>query len=96
MPGLATGGVDLEALEKAVRAVPREKLKFVSITHVPSNGGIVYDVTAAVAVIRGAAGLPEDGGPVVFVDACQVWMRCVLCLCPLMHDHAIFVSFAHT
>ena len=73
MPGhQRTGKIDLEALDRAVRVEPQGRLKFVSITHVPTYGGMVYDVAAAVAVIREAAGLPEDGGPVVFVDACQV------------------------
>jgi hypothetical protein len=95
VPGLPGGGIDLDALRTTVRALNddrrRKRLKLVSITHVPSNGGVVCDVAAAVAVVREAAGWPENGGPLVLIDACQVrasasYAQCSsVCVCVCVH-----------
>jgi selenocysteine lyase/cysteine desulfurase len=60
VPDAADGGVDLEALA----AMLDERVRLVSLVHVPTNSGRVAPVAEVVALARGA-------GALVLLDACQ-------------------------
>lgn len=60
-PDLNDGGVDVEAMGELIR---RHHPKLVSVTHVPTNSGVVQDVAAVGSVCR-------DEGVLYLVDACQ-------------------------
>lgn len=60
-PDLPDGGVDVDAMAAMIR---RDRPRLVSVTHVPTNSGLVQDVAAIGAVCR-----EED--VLYLVDACQ-------------------------
>jgi selenocysteine lyase/cysteine desulfurase len=60
-PNGANGGVDVDALPALIR---RHRPRLVSVTHVPTNSGLVQDVTAIGAVCR-------EHDVLYLVDACQ-------------------------
>ncbi|QLY32578.1 aminotransferase class V-fold PLP-dependent enzyme [Nocardia huaxiensis] len=60
IPGDSTGQLDLEALETLVD----ERVKLVSLLHVPTNGGLANPIAEAAAIARKA-------GALVIADACQ-------------------------
>jgi selenocysteine lyase/cysteine desulfurase len=60
VPSDATGAVDVAAL----REVLDERVKLVSLVHVPTNGGLVNPVTPVVAAAHSV-------GALVMLDACQ-------------------------
>ncbi|HWM05254.1 MAG TPA: aminotransferase class V-fold PLP-dependent enzyme [Actinophytocola sp.] len=60
VPSDATGAVDVEAL----RAMLDERVKLVSLVHVPTNGGLVNPVAPVVAAAH-------EVGALVLLDACQ-------------------------
>jgi len=60
-PDRAEGGVDVAAMADLIR---RHHPKLVSVTHVPTNSGLVQDVGAV-------GGLCRDEGVLYMVDACQ-------------------------
>jgi selenocysteine lyase/cysteine desulfurase len=60
IPSDAAGQIDLEALE----AMLDERVRLVSLVHVPTNGGLVNPVGEAARLARGV-------GAMVLLDACQ-------------------------
>jgi selenocysteine lyase/cysteine desulfurase len=60
-PDDPAGGVDVQAMSHLIRT---QKPKLVCVTHVPTNSGLVQDVSAIGAVCR-------DAGVFYLVDACQ-------------------------
>lgn len=60
IPSDSSGQLDLDALESMVD----ERVKLVSLVHVPTNGGLVNPVAAAARIARGV-------GALVLLDACQ-------------------------
>eukprot|EP00035_Acanthoeca_spectabilis_P004195 m.100077 g.100077 ORF g.100077 m.100077 type:complete len:543 (-) comp12478_c0_seq1:57-1685(-) len=66
----SSGEVDMERLESALKE-EGDRVKAVSITHIPTRGDIVYDVKRAIETIHTTNGTADNGGPVVLVDACQ-------------------------
>ena len=71
------GGVDFDDLELTLAAAapsdsePRNRVKAVCLTHVPTNGGTVNDAARVAEVVHQIAGKAEDGGPLILLDACQ-------------------------
>lgn len=63
VPETADRDIDLEALEAAVIAAPRRPV-LISITHVPTNSGRIYDAPGVGAIAR------RHGVPYL-LDACQ-------------------------
>jgi selenocysteine lyase/cysteine desulfurase len=64
-PDAPEGGVDLLALEEVVQeVVHRHRPRAVSVTHVPTNSGLVQDVAAIGQICR-------RKGALYLVDACQ-------------------------
>ncbi|NKY55698.1 aminotransferase class V-fold PLP-dependent enzyme [Nocardia flavorosea] len=60
IPDDAEGRIDVEALD----AMMDERVRLVSLLHVPTNGGLVNPVAAAARIARA-------GGALVVLDACQ-------------------------
>lgn len=60
IPDDAHGRIDIEALD----AMMDERVRLVSLLHVPTNGGLVNPVAAAARIARA-------GGALVVLDACQ-------------------------
>jgi cysteine desulfurase len=60
VPSDETGTLDLDAL----RSMLDERVRIVSLVHVPTNGGLVNPVAEATALAR-------EAGSLVLVDACQ-------------------------
>jgi selenocysteine lyase/cysteine desulfurase len=60
VPADATGELDLEALERTLD----ERVRIVSLVHVPTNGGLVNPVAEATELVHRVGGL-------VLLDACQ-------------------------
>ena len=60
VPADASGELDLEALERLLD----ERVRIVSLVHVPTNGGLVNPVAEATELVHRAGGL-------VLLDACQ-------------------------
>ncbi|WP_280421557.1 aminotransferase class V-fold PLP-dependent enzyme [Nocardia carnea] len=60
IPDDAAGRIDIEALD----AMMDERVRLVSLLHVPTNGGLVNPVAAAARIARA-------GGALVVLDACQ-------------------------
>jgi selenocysteine lyase/cysteine desulfurase len=60
-PDCASGGVDVQAMAELIRRRPP---RMVCVTHVPTNSGLVQDVSAIGALCR-------DAGVLYLVDACQ-------------------------
>ncbi|NKY34370.1 aminotransferase class V-fold PLP-dependent enzyme [Nocardia speluncae] len=60
IPDDAEGRIDIEALD----AMMDERVRLVSLLHVPTNGGLVNPVAAAARIARA-------GGALVVLDACQ-------------------------
>ncbi|HEX5474117.1 MAG TPA: aminotransferase class V-fold PLP-dependent enzyme [Vicinamibacterales bacterium] len=60
-PDHKEGGVDVDAMRDAVH---RHRPRLVSVTHVPTNSGLVQDVASIGAICR-------DAGVIYLVDACQ-------------------------
>jgi selenocysteine lyase/cysteine desulfurase len=60
-PDRSEGGVDVQAVAELIR---RHRPKLVSVSHVPTNSGLVQDVEAVGAVCR-------DAEVLYLVDACQ-------------------------
>lgn len=60
IPDDAEGRIDIEALD----AMMDERVRLVSLLHVPTNGGLVNPVSAATRIARA-------GGAFVVLDACQ-------------------------
>src|ERR1700676_3252338 len=60
-PDRPEGGVDVQAMADLIR---RHRPRLVCVTHVPTNSGLVQDVTAIGSVCR-------DAGVLYLVDACQ-------------------------
>jgi cysteine desulfurase len=60
VPSDGTGELDLDALERMLD----ERVRILSLVHVPTNGGLVNPVAEATRLVRAAGGL-------VLLDACQ-------------------------
>lgn len=60
IPGDGVGRLDLEALDRMMD----ERVRLVSLLHVPTNGGLVNPVAEAARIARGS-------GALVLLDACQ-------------------------
>jgi len=60
-PDQVEGGVDVQAMAELIR---RHRPKLVSVSHIPTNSGLVQDVGAVGSVCR-------DEGILYMVDACQ-------------------------
>jgi selenocysteine lyase/cysteine desulfurase len=60
VPADSTGELDLDALERMLD----ERVRIVSLVHVPTNGGLVNPVAVATALVHRVGGL-------VLLDACQ-------------------------
>lgn len=60
VPADPTGELDLDALERMLD----ERVRIVSLVHVPTNGGLVNPVAEATELVHGTGGL-------VLLDACQ-------------------------